>query len=275
MVRSERNQQLQRSDAGDHHQDDFQDRRLRGPHPAQVASGHSPGQCLRGGNGFFHPTVLQRTNPLRKPQYRKFHYFEWIGQSVPGIFNTSGSDAVFTPSAALYNFREYRIQIGTGITNLSRNFLDGSSEASLETLGNVVISPADPEGMILISGGRFMMGADSQTDSDAEENEGPVHSVTLKGPFYISDHEVTVGEYKACVDAGGCSQPGSGTYPDKLSLPVNKVSWIQANEFAQWKTSQASKTYCLCTSAEWEYAGRAGTTTPWSFPEDANPQDCT
>ena len=95
----------------------------------------------------------------------------------------------------------------------------------------------------------------------------------MKGPFYISDHEVTVGEYKACVDAGGCSQPGSGTYSDNLSLPVNKVSWVQANEFAQWKTSQASKTYRLCTSAEWEYAARAGTTTPWSFPEDANPQD--
>ena len=81
-----------------------------------------------------------------------------------------------------------------------------SSETSFETLGNVVISPADPEGMILISGGRFMMGADSQTDSDAEANEGPVQSVTLKGPFYISDHEVIVGEYKACVDAGGCTQ---------------------------------------------------------------------
>ena len=116
------------------------------------------------------------------------------------------------------HFREYRIEIGTGITDLSGNFLDGFSETSFETLGNVVISTADPEGMILISGGRFMMGADSQTDSDAETNEGPVHSVTLKGPFYISDHEVTVGEYKTCVDPGGCSQPGTGTYSDNLSL---------------------------------------------------------
>ena len=77
--------------------------------------------------------------------------------------------------------------------------------------------------MILISGGRFMMGVDSQTYSDAEANEVPVHSVTLKGPFYISDHEVTVGEYKAFVDAGKCSQPGTGTYSDNLSLPVNTV----------------------------------------------------
>ena len=253
MVGGERNPQFKRADAGDHHQDDFQNRRLRGPHPAKVASGDSPGQCLRGGNGFFHPTDLQRTNPLRKPKYRNFSLMDADGQSVPGVFNTSGSDAVFTPSAALDHFREYRIQIGTGITDLNGNFLDGSSETSFETLGNVVISPADPEGMILISGGRFMMGADSQTDSDAEANEGPVHSVTLKGPFYISDHEVTVGEYKACVKAGECSQPGTGTYSDNLSLPVNKVSWVQANEFSQWKTSQGSQTYRLCTSAEWEY----------------------
>ena len=106
-----------------------------------------------------------------------------MGKVSPGYSISVGSNAVLTPSAALDHFREYRIQIGTGITDLSGNFLDGSSETSFETLGNVVISPANPEGMILISGGRFMMGADSQTDSDAEANEGPVHSVTLKGPF--------------------------------------------------------------------------------------------
>ena len=52
------------------------------------------------------------------------------GQSVPGMFNISGSDAVFTPSAALDHFREYHIQIGNGITDLNGNFLDGSSETS-------------------------------------------------------------------------------------------------------------------------------------------------
>ena len=75
---------------------------------------------------------------------KNFSLLDADGQSVPGVFNTSGSDVVFTPSAALDHFREYRIQIGTGITDLSGNFLDGSSETSFETLGNVVISPADP-----------------------------------------------------------------------------------------------------------------------------------
>ena len=73
-------------------------------------------------------------------------------QSVHGVFNTSGSNAVFTPSAALDHFREYRIQIGTGITDLSGNFFEGFSETSFKTLGNVVINPADSEGMILLSG---------------------------------------------------------------------------------------------------------------------------
>ncbi len=202
-----------------------------------------------------------------------FSLLDASGHQVPGIFDTSGSHVVYTPSSTLDHFRQYHIQIGTGISDLSGNSLDASSETSFETLGNVVINPADSEGMILISGGRFMMGADNQTDENAEENEGPVHNVTLTGPFYISDHEVTVGEYKACVDAGGCSEPGSGTYSDNLNLPVNKVSWVQATEFAQWKTSQASKTFRLCTEAEWEYVARAGTTTSWSIPEDANLQD--
>ena len=42
--------------------------------------------------------------------------------------------------------------------------------------------------------------------------------MTLTGPFYISDHEVTVGEYKACIVAGGRNEPGSGTYSDNLNL---------------------------------------------------------
>ena len=62
-----------------------------------------------------------------------FSLLDVNGQSVPGVFNTSGSDAVFTPSAALDHFREYHIQIGTGITDLSGNFLDGFSETSFET----------------------------------------------------------------------------------------------------------------------------------------------
>ena len=59
-----------------------------------------------------------------------FSLLDVNGQSIPGVFNTSGSDAVFTPSAALDHFREYHIQIGTGITDLSGNFLEGSSETS-------------------------------------------------------------------------------------------------------------------------------------------------
>ena len=92
---------------------------------------------------------------------------------------------------------------------------DAAEQVSIKTALKVVFNSeinqetVYPESILLVQNSTFMMGADSQTDSDAEANEGPIHSVTLKGPFYISDHEVTVGEYKACVDAGGCSQPCS------------------------------------------------------------------
>ena len=61
----------------------------------------------------------------------------------------------FTPAVPLTRFRDYRISIGTGITDLNWNALDSPYQSSFQTLVNVVISPVDGEGMILLSGGTF------------------------------------------------------------------------------------------------------------------------
>ena len=102
---------------------------------------------------------------------------------------------------------------------------------------------------INIPAGSFQMGSPSQSD------EQPVHSVTLKA-FAMSKTEVTVGQYRACVEAGVCAEPSSCIWTssrgDKENHPINCVDWGQARTFAKWVGAD------LPTEAEWEYAARGG-----------------
>ncbi len=117
--------------------------------------------------------------------------------------------------------------------------------------------------MILIKGGSFMMGSDH-----GNANEKPIHRVDIKD-FYMSKTEITVGQYKKCIDVGVCSLPhwddGSCTMwnGDKWVSgiigsefkgeyqPVVCINWKQAREFAKWMGGD------LPTEAQWEYASRS------------------
>ena len=81
----------------------------------------------------------------------------------------------------------------TGIQDTAENALTSASSTGFETLGGVVITSADSNGMILLSRGRFQMGPYNQSiaDGDNESDEIPTHTKELTGPFYISDHEVS------------------------------------------------------------------------------------
>jgi len=84
------------------------------------------------------------------------------------------------------------------------------------------------------------------------------------GAFFIDIHEVTAGQYKACVDADGCQyNGGTGSYHTynngKDNHPINYVSWHEAVAYCAWKGKR------LPTEVEWEKAARGtdGRTYPW------------
>lgn len=131
---------------------------------------------------------------------------------------------------------------------------------------------ACPE-MVMIRPGRFQMGSE-----DGHWSERPVRWVNVGEPFALGKYEVTVGEWQACVDAGGCrARPDMRGVGD--DSPVHNLSWEDAQAYAAWLREHTGKPYRLPTEAEWEYAARAGTTTAYWWGDDpgsaqANCQDC-
>jgi formylglycine-generating enzyme required for sulfatase activity len=125
--------------------------------------------------------------------------------------------------------------------------------------------------MVSVPGGEFLMG-----DDGGEEDERPAHKVRVDA-FYMDKYEVTQKSYEELMGAN----PSKYKQPER---PVEQVSWFNAAKYCNMRSLREGLTPCydlealkcdfgvdgyrLPTEAEWEYACRAGTTSPYSFGRD-------
>ncbi len=145
----------------------------------------------------------------------------------------------------------------SGIFGIGRSYEINRSrkraESFQEDLGNGVFLE-----MVNIPGGSFLMGS-PENELERYDNESPQHPVNIQ-PFFMGKFQVTQEQYQAIMGENPSHFKGN-------KKPVECVSWDNAVEFCGKISKRTGKTYRLPSEAEWEYACRAGTTTPFHFGE--------
>ncbi|MCA9029631.1 MAG: formylglycine-generating enzyme family protein [Planctomycetaceae bacterium] len=150
--------------------------------------------------------------------------------------------------------------------------------------------------MLPIPGGVFTMGS-PDTEEGRNDDEGPQHQVKIE-PFWMGKYEITWEEYDTWrmnldiqrrellgrpadkIDelADGVTRP-TKEYTDMTfgmghdGFPVICMTQLSAKMYCEWLSKKTGQYYRLPTEAEWEYACRAGTTTAYSFGDDASQLD--
>ncbi|MBD2267894.1 formylglycine-generating enzyme family protein [Anabaena sp. FACHB-1391] len=119
--------------------------------------------------------------------------------------------------------------------------------------------------MMLIPGDTFIMGSPPEELED-QKNESPQHSVTVQ-PFFMGKYPITQAQWRFVAQL---PQMNKELDPDPSNFkgdnrPVEQVSWEDAVEFCLRLSQYTGRTYSLPSEAQWEYACRAGTTTPFHF----------
>jgi formylglycine-generating enzyme required for sulfatase activity len=182
---------------------------------------------------------------------------EWqskYGDEVAGgrviVLPLLAEDCKLPPLLADKRYADFRLSYEQGLTDLLR-------VVGLQQWENSI-------GMkfALVVPGAFSMGSE-----DGEENERPVHAVTVGRPFYIGIHTVTQGNWGSVLD----TEPWTGqpNVREGESYPAVHVSWYDALDFLNRLSAlDDQNSYYLPNEQEWEYAARAGTSTEFSFGDD-------
>jgi len=142
------------------------------------------------------------------------------------------------------------------------NYKQGTAQYYIEDLGNRVELE-----MVLIPAGTFTMGA-PEDEEGSKDNERPQHQVKVP-TFFMARYQVTQAQWQAVANLPHVERelkPEPSNFKGD-NLPVEQISWYDAVEFCSRLSNHTEREYRLPSEAEWEYACRAGTTTPFHFGE--------
>ncbi|MBA3921620.1 MAG: formylglycine-generating enzyme family protein [Nostocaceae cyanobacterium] len=121
--------------------------------------------------------------------------------------------------------------------------------------------------MVAIPNGKFLMGSPS-TEAERDGKESPQHEVTVP-PFFMGKYPVTQAQWRtvAALEPVNLNLDPDPSNFKGDNLPVEQIYWYEAVEFCDRLSIHTNRHYRLPSEAEWEYACRAGTTTPFHFGE--------
>ncbi|QKQ72580.1 SUMF1/EgtB/PvdO family nonheme iron enzyme [Nostoc sp. TCL240-02] len=200
-------------------------------------------------------TIPTPSTPLKKlilPNLSRRRVIQTVGFAGAGLGLTIALPR-FWPFKAI-NLKSFQFEVVTvdargNISNRSNR----EAKYFIEDLGNGITLE-----MVEIPGGTFMMGS-PLGEAERENDESPLHQVTVP-KFFMGKYAVTQAQYQAIM----------GSNPSKFigeKRPVEQVNWDEVVEFCKKLSTKTKHTYRLPSEAEWEYACRAGTTTPFYFGE--------
>ena len=148
-----------------------------------------------------------------------------------------------------FNFKTVTVDWKGDVIRIS----DKQAEFFKEDLGYGVVLE-----MVKIPGASFKMGS-PETEKDRSSSESPQHTVNMPS-FFMGKFAVTQAQYQRIMGSNPANFKGE-------ERPVEQISWDDAVEFCFKLSKRTGRTYRLPSEAEWEYACRAGTTTPFHFGE--------
>jgi formylglycine-generating enzyme required for sulfatase activity len=201
------------------------------------------------------PLLQVRTRPLSKKQSEASDKKD----SIPSRVNPVTFVTTTIPGAAEFSFEVIKIDAHGRETDRYQEH----SQHLIEELGNNIRLE-----MVFVPGGEFLMGSSESERRLYPAEESPIHLVKVQ-PFLMSKHPITKAQWRevAVLPTVGRELQLRPSRQGSANHPVAQISWYDAVEFCDRLSQTTEHTYRLPSEAEWEYACRAGTITPFYFGE--------